>query len=245
MKSRVRTILLSVFATIGLILIVAMGVWSAQQTSCDVCRNLYITIADSTQRQFFTEENIRTYLDRKGLSLQDKPINEISCAAVEECLLQHDLIRTAQCYKSPRNDVYIEVTQRVPILYVVANDGCYYVDSDCKIMPLRASVKVNVLTLEGSVSRRAAQEEFFDFTMWLMHEDYWSTRISRVQVDSPRRIVLWQRENSARILLGSLDNYQQKMDKLKKLYTHGFDIIGYPPYREYDLRFAGQVVGRK
>lgn len=245
MKCRVQTILLSVLATIGVILIVTMGVWAAQQTSCDACRNLCITIADSTQRQFITEENIRTYLNRKGLAIQDKPINEISCAAIEECLLQHDLIRTAQCYKSPYNDVYIEVTQRVPVLYVVANDGCYYVDSDCKIMPLRASVKVNVLTLEGSVSRRAAQEEFFDFTMWLMHEDYWSTRISRVQVENPHRIVLCQRDNAAHILLGSLDNYRQKMDKLKKLYTHGFDIIGYPSYSEYDLRFAGQVVGRK
>jgi len=35
------------------------------------------------------------------------------------------------------------------------------------------------------------------------------------------------------------------MDRLQKLYTKGFDKIGYTDYREYDLRFDGQVVGRR
>ena len=30
-----------------------------------------------------------------------------------------------------------------------------------------------------------------------------------------------------------------------KCFQETFDEIGYTPYKEYDLRFAGQVVGRK
>ena len=47
------------------------------------------------------------------------------------------------------------------------------------------------------------------------------------------------------IILGELDGYEDKMQRLQKLYTKGFDKIGYDNYREYDLRFDGQVVGRK
>jgi hypothetical protein len=46
-------------------------------------------------------------------------------------------------------------------------------------------------------------------------------------------------------VLGALDGYADKLARLRKLYTHGLDEIEHPDYREYDLRFEGQVVGRK
>ena len=36
---------------------------------------------------------------------------------------------------------------------------------------------------------------------------------------------------------------EAQYDKFYSLYA--FDEIGYQPYKEYDLRFEGQVVGRK
>jgi hypothetical protein len=45
--------------------------------------------------------------------------------------------------------------------------------------------------------------------------------------------------------LGSLDGYADKLARLRKLYTHGLEEIEHPEYREYDLRFDGQVVGRE
>jgi hypothetical protein len=49
---------------------------------------------------------------------------------------------------------------------------------------------------------------------------------------------------TATIVLGELKGYKRKLNKLQKLYTKGFDQMGYKPYKEYDLRFEGQVVGR-
>ena len=245
MSHKARNIVFSVLAAVGIVYGLVAGVWTSRQPANAPCAHVYIEVQDSIARRFVTADDLQTYLSRAGFEFRGKPMDEIDCAAIEQCLLHHDLIRTAECYKSPRNIVHVKVTQRIPVIYVVANDGCYYVDSDRKIMPLRASVKVNVLTLEGAVSRRAATEEYFDMAQWLAHDDYWSTRIQRVQVNSPRHIVLTQRGMPARILLGELDGYPQKMNKLQELYTHGFDLIGYPDYSEYDLRFAGQVVGRK
>ena len=45
--------------------------------------------------------------------------------------------------------------------------------------------------------------------------------------------------------IAELEDYEDKLAKLRQLYTKGFDQIGYPEYREYDLRFDNQVVGRK
>ena len=62
---------------------------------------------------------------------------------------------------------------------------------------------------------------------------------------NPACLVLLQENDSAKILLGELDGYENKLAKLHTLYTKGFERIGYPKYREYDLRFAKQVVGRE
>ena len=57
--------------------------------------------------------------------------------------------------------------------------------------------------------------------------------------------MLHQREVAGNILLGNMADYEQKMNRLRKLYVDGFDEIGYTAYREFDLRYEGQVVGRK
>jgi hypothetical protein len=42
-----------------------------------------------------------------------------------------------------------------------------------------------------------------------------------------------------------MDGYAEKLAKLHKLYTRGLSEIEHPVYKEYDLRFEGQVVARK
>ena len=58
-------------------------------------------------------------------------------------------------------------------------------------------------------------------------------------------MVLTQEGMRAKIILGELMDYEKKLGNLRNLYTKGLDKMGYPDYREYDLRFAKQVVGRK
>lgn len=244
MSNKVSTILLSIVVAIAAGYAVWAAVWMAHAPQGEPCRHLYIMITDSTDRQYISEQDVRNYLARQGIAITGEAMCHIECQEIERSLLQHDLIRTAECYKTLRNNVYVRITQRVPMMYVAANDGCYFVDTDRKIMPLRTSVKAEVPTFTGAVSRRAATEEYFDFAQWLSQDPYWSTRIKTVQMRSPKYVVLTQKDMDAHIILGALDDYQGKMKKLNTLYVNGFDQIGYKPYREYDLRFSGQVVGR-
>jgi cell division protein FtsQ len=169
---------------------------------------------------------------------------DINCHAIEQCLQRHDMVREVECYKSLFGCVNIVVAQRVPKLQVVANDGCYYVDSDRRVMPVRGEMS-GVPVFSGAVSERAARDEYFDFAKWLEGNDFWSARIHRIQVNTPRNIILNQEGQTSKIILGGIDGYEAKLQKLRKLYTKGFDKIGYPECREYDLRFTNQVVCRK
>ena len=225
--------------------VVVGGAWCSAQNDDSPCQVVDIVVNDSLQRQFVDTDALELFLQRNGYFPAGKRMSEVDCHAMEQCLLKHDMVRTASCYKSPFQTVYIRVTQRIPMLSVVSDNGCYYVDTDRRVMPAREKIQVEVLVFKGNVSSRAAVEEYFDFVEWLNDNHYWRALIKEVQVKNPKHLVLNQNGHSAKIILGPLDNYENKLNKLKKLYTKGLDQIGYPDYREYDLRFDSQVVGRK
>ena len=241
---KIKTIIAWVSAAVVVISVIGIAIWASHQPKEKPCARLEVVITDSLQRRFVERQELRQWIYREGLLPEGKWQHEISCHAIEECLLKHEMVRTAECYKSHDGLVCVRITQRVPALYVVSGEGNYYVDADREIMPVRKSINVDVPKFKGAVGKRAAREEYFDFAQWLMDNRYWNDRIDYVKVHNAKYLVLAQTGDMGDIVLGDLSNFEQKLDKLKKLYTDGFDHIGYKPYREYDLRYDGQVVGR-
>lgn len=241
---KIKNVLLSVFAVILVFGTLVVGAWASKQPSKRTCKYLEIQLMDSLERQFVSVEEMGNLVRNCGLNPVGKTMAEVSCHAIEQCLERHDMIRSAQCYKLPHGGIRIRLKQRVPMFLVVSHDGSFYVDTDRKVMPIRSTIDVEVPVVKGAISKRAAVEEYYDFTAWLTNNDYWRTRIEHVHVHNPKHLVLSQNDMAATIVLGELRGYKQKLNKLQKLYTKGFDQIGYKPYKEYDLRFEGQVVGR-
>ncbi len=241
MKKKMLVLACAILLSIGTWVV---GAWASKQPTDAVCQRLDILLCDSAQHQFVSVDELQRTLQRRALLPVGKRWDEVSCQEIEQCLLQHDMIRTAECYKISTGDVCVRLTQRVPMLYVTTAEGSYYVDTDRRVMPVRSSIEVSVPIFKGNVSQRAATEEYFDFVCWLQDDSYWSQRITQVHVRNPKQHVLKQRHVEGDILLGDLQGYEQKMERLRKLYVKGFDKIGYKSYKEYDLRYQGQVVGR-
>ena len=245
MKSMVKKILLAVVVVVCCGAVLVGGAWCSAQKDGSPCTAIQIVVKDSMERQFVQVDELEGYLKRHRVCVQGLVMEQVDCHAVEQCLLSHDMVRSAECYKSPFGVVRVEVTQRVPVLCVMTADGCYYVDSDRRVMPARKSVDVDLPVFRGAVSERAAREEYYDFVEWLQSNHYWRELISDVYVQQPKHLLLSQRGQKSKIVLGALDGYADKLSRLRTLFTHGLDEIEHPEYREYDLRFDGQVVGRK
>lgn len=241
---KTKNVVLSVFAAILVVGTLVVGGWASKQPSKRTCKYLEIQLTDSLERQFVSVEDMHRLVRNCGLNPVGKTMADVSCHAIEQCLEEHDMIRNAQCYKLPNGGIRIRLQQRVPMFLVVSHDGSFYVDTDRKVMPVRSTIDVEVPVVKGAIGKRAAVEEYYDFTAWLIKHDYWRTRIGYVQVHNPKHLVLSQNDMTATIVLGELNGYKRKLNKLQKLYTKGFDQMGYKPYKEYDLRFEGQVVGR-
>lgn len=245
MKRKMKKIVLLTVAALCCGAVVVGGAWCSAQVDSSPCKEVCVVIEDSLERSYVAADELLSYLRSRGLSPLGKAMCEIDCHAIEQCLLSHDMIRTAACYKSPFDKICISLTQRIPMLCVLTNGECYYVDTDRRVMPTRQGVEAEVPTFRGAVSERAACEEYYDFVVWLQNNSYWGERISGIQVTNPKYLVLTQEGSASKIVLGELDGFEDKLRRLRTLYSKGMSLLDSTTYKEYDLRFKGQVVARK
>ncbi len=240
----IKNILIWLMAILVVGYIIGMGIWSSRRTSQQPCPGLEITITDLDERQYVTVEELSLMLQGQGLYPVKKPIASISTEAIERAIAAHPMVRQAECYQTQAGTVCVRLLQRIPVLLVVTGNDSYYVDIDRKRMPIQESVKTPVLLVQGNVGERMAKQELTDLAMWIYDNPYWQEKIASVYVVNPKMVYLIQKPDETHLILGEVSGFRRKLGKLRTLYDKGFEQIGWRTYKEIDLRYTGQVVGR-
>lgn len=226
------------------IVVIGAGVTASRRAADPVCAKISVIIKDSTDRQYVSVGELREQLHQAGLWQIGQPLSKISCQQIEHHLLTHPMLREAECYKLAKGELRILVRQRQPMMLIQADEH-YYLDTDRKIMPIRASVSTPVVVVKGRIGKQQAQGEMYDFVEWLSDNRYWRQKIHTIRVINPKMIELLDDSHNYTIVLGALPGAEKRLDALEKLYEKGFARIGYPEYKQIDLQYSGQIVGRK
>ena len=209
------------------------------------CRSLRYIIEDREERAYLTEVELTQLLRAKELYPVDRVVAPTTLHRIEQTIGRHPMVRTAQCYITPRGEMRIRITQRVPILRVQTPIEVYYIDSDRRVMEARESVKDRVPVVTGNVGVTMASHGLADFAQWLQKDEYWRARIHHVHVQNPQWVYVYLRgENQPRVVLGALRGYESKLSKLRTFFEDGQEALKDKQFTELDLRFKGQVIGR-
>lgn len=244
MKRNIQLILTSCAAVVAVVAILCCLATACTHIRQGVCKQLVINIADKEQRYFITEKEIASTLSQNGLAVVGKDMESIITQHIEDIVRSHEIVRTAECYKTQLGDVRIDLTQRVPLLRVTTPAESYFIDTDRKRMPVRAGINSKVIPVNGHVGQQMAQSEIADFVVWMQDNTYWSSRITAIDVKEGKQFVL-RRQDGSRILLGELAGYKQKLKRLRIFLEEKEKGADIPQYKEIDLRYKGQVIGRK
>lgn len=84
-----------------------------------------------------------------------------------------------------------------------------------------------------------------EFALFLRNNFFWNSLIEQIDVDKNGEVTLVPRVGNQLILMGTLDNYQEKLEKLRALYEEGFNKVGWNKYKQITLKYDGQVVCTK
>jgi len=210
----------------------------------NVCHKLEIVMADSSNVQLITQTDIAQILEQNDLNPIGKTIKHIRTESIEEILHKNPMIKVAECYKTPLGNVFIRIIQRCPKFRVVGF-GSYYIDIDRKPLPVSTNYAAYVPVVSGRVTISMVTGKMFDFVTYIVDNPFWNAQIEQIFVRDDLKIELIPRVGDCVIILGTLDNYQTKLEKLHKLYLKGFNLIGWNKYKVIDLEYNDQIVCSK
>ncbi len=208
-----------------------------------ICEQIDIVLSEQGKTGLINPESIESQLKKQQVYPVGKALKDISTEKIENVLQQNGLIKSSECYFTPNGTVRIHIYQCTPKFRVIGKEN-YYIDTERKrINPTDYTAYVPVVS--GYVTYEMASGELFDFITFLEKNSFWNAQIEQIYVRPDQKIELVPRVSDSIILLGSLDNYPAKLEKLKKLYVNGFNKIGWNRYKTIDLQYKGQIVCTK
>lgn len=233
------------------VMLIAAAVWGYLMTPTQTpCASITYIVEDGKHRMYLTADELSAKLRAEDIYPVGRQQDLVSLHRIERSVAAHPMVRTSECYLTPRDEVMVRLTQRVPVLRVQVPGDTYFIDTDRRVMQYRSAVKDSVLTVTGAVGVQMASTQLADFAEWLQGNKYWRQRIDHLYVASPHMIYIYVKDEGLkaqgeRIVLGSMYGYERKLRKLRTFYENSGAALEDKQYTELDIRFRGQVIGRR
>ncbi|MCP9610743.1 cell division protein FtsQ/DivIB [Coprobacter tertius] len=206
------------------------------------CKRIEVHLADSTETHFTSVNEIKKEITEKGIDPVGKLYSEINTEKMEQVLKKNQLIATAECYKTPSGTIKIDISQRVPVIRIIANGETYYIDSNGKIMPTTQNFTAYLPLATGFISRDYAKDKLYSLALFLKNNEFWNSQIEQIYVTPDKEIEIIPRIGDNLILMGKIDNFERKLENLRYLYDQALPKVGWNKYDTISLKYENQVI---
>jgi cell division protein FtsQ len=223
------------------------AIYFQEKPNDGLCTNFEVEIKNSTaENRFIEAKDIKQFVKEKGLDPTGKQLKDINTNELENAILTNKLIKNANVFVTNNGSIKASIEERTPILRVISNiGGSYYIDNEGEKMPLsnRSTAYLHIAT--GDIKEEYAKAELYKFALFLYDDKFWNAQIEQIVVQANQDIKLIPRVGDHQIILGSLDGYKEKLDKLMAFYQNGLNETGWNRYSVINLKFDKQVVCTK
>ncbi len=224
------------------------------------CRALRVSMASSAQTSLVTARAVENLITQEVGDLVGKPLYAINAHAIETMVDNLPVVKKAQAYPLASGLLCVSIQQRIPILRIIARDGSsYYVTWEGTLYPAALDYAAHTLVANGYIEPpldslalqdplQGAQSHLFtqllELARYVYKHSFWRAQLTQLYVTSNQNVELVPRVGGQIVQLGSLDDYQYKLKKLRALYAASLPANGLNAYSEIDLRYGDQVICR-
>jgi cell division protein FtsQ len=223
--------------------IVILAVWLRPPPHDDVmCHNLIVVLQNGEDMRFVSEANITEALKQAGLDPIGRLMKTINTDKIERELTRNEMLDRVDAYKTPSGIIRLDIRQKNPILRVIGPDGNFYVDRNGSTMPVSRRYTARVPLASGYVDKELATIHLYRFALFLQENEFWNNQIEQIYVHPDQDVELIPLVGNHRILLGTLDNFKEKLDNLQLFYEQAIPKLGWEKYSIINLKFKNQIV---
>ncbi len=217
-----------------------------------LCNRIEVVLSDTMQSRFVTASDIRELFREKGLELQGYPLAGINTRELERILEENTYIKNAEVSTDVSGHMEIWLEQRVPMVRIMPDgrEG-YYLDSEGMILPLSEHYVPHIFLVSGHIDAGGEGkggkqlEEILRFCSYVTEHPFWKEQIVQLYVNKQGEYELIPRVGAHQILMGSMEQWEKKLQNLALLYEQGLSVYGWNTYSTINLKYTNQVICTK
>ncbi len=210
-----------------------------------ICTEIKINVLDYDKYNFICEDDILTFIKRKGLYPIGKKIDSRTLDVIEKHVSRINVVRNAECYMADGKTIVIDVSQKIPMYRVVSTGKSYYVDSDRHTLKANSTFAAMLPLVTGYITENQACGKVYDFVMYLHNDKFWGNHIGQINFTKNGDIELITKIGVEKIILNSLDTYKDKLDDAKLWYDQYQNFAWSNVYSQLDLRYNNLIYCKK
>jgi len=210
-----------------------------------VCTAINIQIVDSTVSRLVLQQDIHAFLHKNKISLIGEKIKDINLYQLEQQFKQERGIENCEVFTHLNGVITFRIAQRSPLLRLETSRGSYYLDDSGTLFPTIPQRTAYVPVVSGNipVDDKVWLTQLHSFGLFIRSNRFWNAQIEQLYVHHPHHIELIPRAGAhTTILLGDLNRYEHKLQKLYTFYRTIAVTQGWDKYDRIDLRFNNQIV---
>jgi cell division protein FtsQ len=229
-----------------------------------LCNRINVVIKDSTDAWFLSGKDIARLLDKRGVKYLGQSLSKINLMEVENVVSGNQIVKDCRAYIGDNGSLNIEIVQRHPLVRIIDASGFgYYIDNEGNIETLSTHFSPDVLVVNGNIqtpfkigkavnihnlgNSKESQKlkDIFALAEFILDNKLWNSQIVQVYINHDDEFELIPRVGSHLILLGSMDDYVEKFEKLEIFYKEGLNNVGWNQYSKINLKYKDQIVCTK
>jgi len=232
--------------------VLVMGFVSGESDEV-ICNRIDVILTDTVNNRFVTRGQVREILQSPDLQLQGYPLSAINTRELERILEGNPFIRNAEVSTDVSGRLEVMVDQREPLVRILPEgQRGFYLDREGKVMPLSDHFTPLIMLASGEIPGPPSTgepggilEEIFAFCTYLDGHPLWKEQVVQVYVNRHGGFEMIPRVGAHRILLGSMEQWERKLDNLELLYRQGLSRYGWNNYETINLKYTNQVICTK
>lgn len=228
------------------------------------CVGIEIELNKFDEGNFVIEQDIRMKLNDMGHKIEGELLADINVGEIEEKILNMPEIEAVEVYKNINGKLNIKAKQRRPIVRIINENGLnYYLDEKGLSMPWSNKFSARVLIVNGhvndpltnlsmqrihfndSLKQELLTDDIYKLARYLDKHKFWKAQIVQAYVNEDREFELIPRVGKHRIMLGSVDDLDRKLKKLKAFYNNVVGKTNLNAYDTLNLKFRNQIICTK
>lgn len=219
---------------------------SAAAADKEVCRDIRITILDSTLIRFISAESVREMICSEDSPIGRK-LSEIDIHALEERITGYGAVKKSEVAVDRSGIMYVEIRQRRPVLRLESSRESAYMDETGFRFPLSDLFSAYVPIVTGKIPENDPEWDrgIVEFGNYLFIHRFWNDQVEQINVTGDGCLSLYTRIGDQQIIFGKPEKIDYKFRKLFSYYRNIAPRYGWNCYESVDLRYSDQIVCRR